>query len=347
MAAIAAIVGVVGAGAAIYGSASSANAAGSAPSGLDTNDINNMAMQRPLGLESILGQLSMQTLYELGVPAQALEEELLARKLSEAKIPLSGRVATSIMNEIRSYSAEGNTEKAQKKLGILNKKLRKAGVTAALADGDVKLTFLGPEQLQIDQLRAADSGSAERFKNRTNAMDEINSIIGGFKSENGQLGGGREQQASNYLNSFLDQNYAAQNDKISAQANALGISPGYQLSELDKSVAAERYRIANGGALDRALALANGEIGTLQKGLQPSQFQNTAAASDQVSRDFLTSIGLGLSLADSNAQAGAARSAGLANSYAALGQSGASLTNGASNYLSSKQQAEALGGKTS
>ena len=338
----AAIAAIVGAGTSLYGGISSANAANSAPSGLDTNDINNMALSRPLGMESILSQLSLQTLYELGVSSQALEEELLSRKLSEARLPLTGRNAQALIGEIRAYTAEGNIEKANKKLAKLNNKLRRAGVTAGISGNDVSLTFLGPEQEQIDSLRANEAGQKEMFQNRLNAMSEINNIIGGFGSENGQLGGGREAEASAYLNSFLDQNYQAQNDKIAAQANALGISPGAQLSELDKSIAAERYRIANGGALERALALANGEIGTLQKGLQPALLGGTQTAANSASQDFLSSLGLGLQLANSNASAEAARAAGLANSYAALGQGGASLTSGATNYLSSQNLAEAL-----
>ena len=341
------IAALVGAGTAIYGGVSSANAAGGAPSGLDTNDINKMGLARPLGMESILSQLSLQTLYELGVSSQALEEELLYRKLSEARLPMTGRNAQALLGEIRSYAATGDTAKAQKKLAKLNQKMRKAGVTASINGNDVGLTFLGPEQEQINSLRANEANQQAMFQNRLNAMGEINNIIGGFGSENGQLGGGREQEASAYLNSYLDETQRTETDRITAQANALGITPGGQLSELDKKLAAERYRIANGGALERALALANGEIGTLQKGLQPSMLGSTQTAANSASSDFLQSLGLGLSLANSNAQAEAARSAGLANSYSALGQSGASLTTGASNYLSSTAQRDALSGKTS
>ncbi len=323
--------GVAGVGASIYG-------ASQAPSGVDTPD----PRTRPLGSESILGQLSIETLYELGVPYQGLEDELLQRKI--AAVGRKGSFSRIVMGDIqrlRSIMQFPNTPQAQgdveRLLKNINRKASVAGVNVSISGKDVQINFSGPERQMLDTLKAKEAQAAKNKENRLKAMDQLNNILGQFsEGESGMAPG--EAAASKYLNTFLDDQFKTESDKITAQANKLGISPGGQLGDLQRALELERTKIASGGALERAIALASGQQSILQKGLVPANAQTVATYANQASSDQIQSQALAQQLAIADAEAKSARAAGISNL-------GSSLIGAAGSALSSQSLAAALGKK--
>lgn len=325
-------VGVVGAGASIYGAAS-------APGGVESPD----PRARPMGVESILGQLSVETLYELGVPYEGLEDELLQRKISE--VGRKSGFARSTMEKIQrlrrlvQFPQTSGTSKddVEQLLRQINKTTRIAGVLVESDGKSVQLNFSGPERQMLEQIKAKEAQANIIKQNRLKAQDQLNKILGDFSEDaNGQLPG--ESAASKYLNTFLDEQFRTESDKITAQANKLGVSPGAQLGDLQRALEVERTKVASGGALERALSLAGGQQAILQKGLVPANAQTTLSYAGQASQDQLGSQALAQQLSIADAEAKAARAAGISNL-------GSSLIGAAGSALSSQALSKALGNK--
>ena len=324
---------VVGAGAQVYGATQQ-------PKGISAPSPNS----RPLGSESIFDQLSIESLYELGIPYEALEEEMLQRKLNAAAGPKRARSAIRKLNIIRARVASGwslNDKGMQGLLKTTNKILAIGGASVSYVDGQMKLNFTGPEQKTLDDFKAKEARATSLKEGRLSALDQLNNLLKNFSPDaSGKLPG--EADASKYLNTFLDENYARQSEDVTNQANKLGISPGGQLAELQKALQYERKRIESGGALDRALAQANAQQGFLKAGLAPANAQNTLQYGAQASNDLLSSQALAQQLAYANAEAQSARAAGYSN----LGGSilGAAAQVGSA-YLSSNQTQSGLSPK--
>lgn len=298
----------------------------SAPNGVKSTD----PSERPLGVESILGQLSLETLYELGVPMQGIEEELLQRRISDVGgRPEQARKAMKMINRIRMYQANPEMMRRGPKhvehlLREANKYARKAGVSIAIEGGDVKVRFSGPDEQMLQTLRQREVQAAETKANRLKAMDRLNNLLGQFAEDgDGRIPG--EEAASKYLNTFLDDQFKTESENIANRANKLGISPGGQLGELQRALELERAKIHSGGALERALALANAEQGFLQKGLIPANAATTLQYSGQASQDFLGSQALAQQLAIADAEAKSARAAGFSNLGGSLVGLGSSI----------------------
>jgi hypothetical protein len=136
----------------------------------------------------------------------------------------------------------------------------------------------------------------------------------------------------------LDEQFRTESDKITAQANKLGVSPGAQLGDLQRALEVERTKVASGGALERALSLAGGQQAILQKGLVPANAQTTLSYAGQASQDQLGSQALAQQLSIADAEAKAARAAGISNL-------GSSLIGAAGSALSSQALSKALGNK--
>lgn len=320
----------VGAGASIYGAASQ-------PGGVESPD----PRARPMGVESILGQLSVETLYELGVPYEGLEDELLQRKISEfGRKSGFARSTMEKINRLRRLVSYPETMGSSKDdvdqlLRQINRQTRIAGVLVESDGKSVTLNFSGPERQMLEQIKAKEAQANVIKQNRLKAQDQLNKILGDFSDDaNGQLPG--ETSAANYLNTFLDEQFRTESDKILAQANKLGISPGGQLGDLQRALETERTKIASGGALERALALAGGQQAILQKGLVPANAQTVLSYAGQASESQLGSQALAQQLSIADAEAKAARAAGISNL-------GSSLIGAGGSVLSSRSLAEALG----
>lgn len=330
MSGLAAAALAVGAGTAAYG-------VSQMPGGVEGVD----PRTRPMGVESILGQLSVETLYELGVPYEGLEDELLQRKISEfgrkAGFARSTMEKINRLRRLVSYPETSGTSRddVEQLLRQINKQTRIAGVLVESDGKSVKLNFSGPERQMLEQIKAKEAQANIIKQNRLKAQDQLNKILGDFSEDaNGQLPG--ETAAANYLNTFLNDQFKTESDKITAQANKLGISPGGQLGDLQRALEAERTKIASGGALERALALAGGQQSILQKGLVPANAQTVLSYAGQASESQLGSQALAQQLAIADAEAKAARAAGISNL-------GSSLIGAGGSVLSSRSLAEALG----
>ena len=327
-------VGVVGAGASIYG-------ASSAPNGVSTPDFRN----RPLGVESILGQLSIETLYEMGVPYEGLEDELLTRKLEQlGRYGTNARSTLEKIHRVRrllqfpEYQDGRKASNLDRLLRGINQNARVAGVGVSIDGNELRINFSGPEGQMLQTLRQREVQAAETKANRLKAMDRLNNLLGQFAEDgDGRIPG--EEAASKYLNTFLDDQFKTESENIANRANKLGISPGGQLGELQRALELERAKIHSGGALERALALANAEQGFLQKGLIPANAATTLQYSGQTSQDQLGSQALAQQLAIADAEAKSARAAGFSNL-------GGSLIGAGSSVLSSQHLAEQLGKTT-
>jgi hypothetical protein len=296
-----------------------------------------------MGVESILGQLSVETLYELGVPYEGLEDELLQRKISE--VGRKSGFARSTMEKIQrlrrlvQFPQTSGTSKddVEQLLRQINKTTRIAGVLVESDGKSVQLNFSGPERQMLEQIKAKEAQANIIKQNRLKAQDQLNKILGDFSEDaSGQLPG--ESAASKYLNTFLDEQFRTESDKITAQANKLGVSPGAQLGDLQRALEVERTKVASGGALERALSLAGGQQAILQKGLVPANAQTTLSYAGQASQDQLGSQALAQQLSIADAEAKAARAAGVSNL-------GSSLIGAAGSALSSQALSKALGNK--
>lgn len=329
----------VSVGLGVAGLATSVYGASKAPGGVESPD----PRTRPMGVESILGQLSVETLYELGVPYEGLEDELLQRKISE--VGRKSGFARSTMEKIQRLrrlvqfpqTAGSSKDDVEQLLRQINKTTRIAGVLVESDGKSVQLNFSGPERQMLEQIKAKEAQANIIKQNRLKAQDQLNKILGDFSEDaSGQLPG--EQAASNYLNTFLNEQFRTESDRITAQANKLGISPGGQLGDLQRALELERTKVASGGALERALSLAGGQQAILQKGLVPANAQTVLSYAGQASESQLGSQALAQQLSIADAEAKAAKAAGIANL-------GTSLIGAGGSMLSSPSLSEGLGKK--
>lgn len=329
------------------GSIGSLISANSAPGSLDLDPIGDIMFRRPNGPDQILSVMSAQTLFELGVPIGVIEEEMLMRQITANRAPITGRNAMNHLARARAAYATGDTKLGDKHLKTIRTALGRAGVSADVVNGQVQLNFHGPQGEMINQLRARSAQQAQNFDNRMAAMTELNRGLAGVRVPTPESIGQSEQQAAAYLNSYLDRRQIDETERINAQSNMLGISPGGQLADLNTAIGDERFRIQSGGALERALKLIQGTIAsqagamsTIQQGLQPSMGNSTLAGINQNSQNDLSALNMGLQYAIADTQASAARSAGVANAWQDFG------TNMSNSFLqaAAMQQGGGMGG---
>jgi hypothetical protein len=341
---VASILAIIGAATSVGASAYGASQTGGGGNPISGNDILGQQQARPLGASGTLGALSTQQLFELGVPMGLIEDDLLARTISNNKNDKVARGTIALLNRARSAAANGDQALAQHYVNQANRNAGLAGANISLVNGQVQVNFQGAEAQIVAQLREADAGRQGMFKNRLTALSNLNKGAAGIAVPTAEEIKAAEAKQVDYLNRQLDTALTLKRQQITEAANAGGYSPSGELAQLSTYETTRRANITDTEALSRALALTgvttdvqSRAIDAIKKALQPTFGNALGAAETQNSTDSSNSMQLALALATANAEASAARNVSQANAYSQLGTNALKAGLGAANIYQNSQ----------
>jgi len=276
----------IGAGGSIIGGQQAAKAGETSFS-----DIARGSLFRATGSTAVEEQLDLQALIQFGAPAQTIMENFIGGRIEETKSPAFRRTFDSKVGLIRSALGRGDTSSARQYvdglnlwLGLWGKHWPGVGARGEIVNGELELTWLGPEAAQIEQYaQFAD----DIYQNRVQGYGSLAEIAGA-------PGYATPERFEAFRGGIRDdlrrEIFAAEDEerrRIEQAANVGRYNPGGAIGRLGELTQRELLS-AETDSITRALQLLGGQqqltagrLSNIQGALNPTLIQPALAAAGQ------------------------------------------------------------------